>query len=115
MELTPFNVYCVLQLDTLRVGVHAALVIFCCIAAISASYAYLNDEWAALKTLRIIGVFALIPLMLLSMFLPSTKTAASMFMLPAVFNNEQIQKIPVELLELLRDQISGLKNSSDGK
>jgi len=68
----------------------------------------INNEDFDLKTgKKIMGIFLpiFIVLVLLICLLPSTKIALSMYYLPRIVNNEDIQQIPANAAKLLNEQL----------
>lgn len=45
-------------------------------------------------------------------FVPSTKSAAAMYVVPAIVNSEAVQKIPAELTALAKDWLKDLHKES---
>lgn len=109
MEISALAIYLVMQLDKLLNGLH--FVVFCLGMALVGSI-FLTPALSDLfnKPYSLPSYFRklLIAFCILGsayLLIPSSKTVAAMLVLPPVLNNEQVQKIPSELLELLRDKI----------
>ena len=114
MNITPFDVYLVMQLGSINAacgilfGVLAIATAVCLIAGFmqraSAFGEHDRDYDRGNIKLRIgakVGVVTLVFLLLVA-FIPSTKTAASMFLLPAIANNKEVQQLPEDLLKMVR-------------
>lgn len=105
MEISPWMIYLVDMLETVKfisTGVFLlsllALIIFGIMAV---------DEDVARQAIKVIVVPVIVISALLAVFIPDSKTLASMYVIPAVVNNEQIQNIGkngLESLELLTKQ-----------
>lgn len=97
--ITPFEVYLVMQLDT--IGTAAGLFGFAStlIGLFVMSFGFSEDEtwgkWLG-SGLFASGLFGL----LLATFLPSTKTAAAMLILPAITSDEVVKPLGNEAKEL---------------
>lgn len=121
MALTPFQVYLVMQLDSINTlafvfGVLSAIVFtisFICYVVNNASSKKEEAACAemALGIAKKVGVLAALSL-ILGTFLPSTKTAAAMIVLPAIANNEAIQTEAGELYGLAKEGLRNLVKSN---
>lgn len=106
MEVTPWLIYLIGIADNLReMSSLAILGLFC----LSIPMAYLSIEGEKVVTwaLKCIVFPSFVMSVLLIAFVPSSKTLAAMYVIPAVVNNEQIQNIGkngLESLELLTKQ-----------
>lgn len=125
MILTAFDVYFIGQLDTFNqvcgwlvfpsIVVNCAWFIF--YYATKYDNSFKNEREAGIvkfshKWLIILSVITFL-LSALAIFLPSTKTAAAMIILPpmvnAVTQNKELQQLPPKLLGLANDWIDALK------
>lgn len=114
MNITAFDVYLVMQLDqlscvatilfTILTIVCVFLVIFG-VMDISVAWGQEDKDYksgkAKLSLSWKIGTVAAV-FLLFGAFVPSTKTAASMFLLPAIANNKEVQQLPEDLLKMVR-------------
>lgn len=114
MNITPFDVYLVMQLDrlscvatilfTILTIVYVVLVIFG-VMEVSMAMGQEDEDYksgkAKLSLSWKIGTVAAV-FLLFGAFIPSTKTAASMFLLPAIANNKEVQQLPEDLLKMVR-------------
>jgi hypothetical protein len=109
-----FLLYFILRLDVLSKAstvlvIVTGIVFAITLLVIAISY---NDEEAknATKPWAISFGIASIVVLLLTVMIPSTKQAAVIYCLPKIVNNEQVQKIPDNLLKLtnswINDQIT---------
>lgn len=109
-----FLLYFILRLDVLSkastmLAVVAGVVFAITLLVVAINY---NDEDAKSATKPWVisfGIASIIAL-LLTVMIPSTKQAAVIYCLPKIVNNEQVQKIPDNLLRLtnswINDQIT---------
>lgn len=97
MNIDPFLLYLILQLDKIFVGL-IFIVIFLLVSI------YISIE---IKNNFKIGyqVIALIISFFLLIFLPSTKSAAAIYIIPKVVNNEAFTNEASELYKLFKDKI----------
>lgn len=118
--ITPFQVYLILQLDTLN-GVFITLGIACLIVmvislivwAAHGEAEYGNDKntrKAAVTCIKRVSVPFLITWLLVA-FCPSSKTAAAMFLLPALTSDKVMEPIGKEASELYQLAKQALKNA----
>lgn len=102
--ITPFQMYLLLMLDSIcmMTAIITALLalITCVIAAISvdSDARYECREWARKQLKCLIPIFVLS--LLLATFIPNTKQAATIFLVPKVLNSEKIQDIGQNGLDL---------------
>ena len=129
--ITPFKIYIVMQLDSINAVLWIALValLACCCYGLVKSFCGADDAalWEGLNdkqhqiAVANIGVgkrickksmtYA-IPLLLALAFIPSTRTAAAMFVIPAIANNAEIKQEAGEMYEIAK---AALQNISEAK
>ncbi len=114
MTITAFDVYLVMQLDSIQSAcrlIFGALLLATLAVLIiglfqrASSFREGDDDyrkgiakiWLGAK----IGCVTIVFLLFAS-FIPTTKTAASMFLLPAIANNKEVQQLPEDLLKMVR-------------
>lgn len=127
MNITPFDVYLVMQLDSINsacsiiFGVLVVATAVCLITGLVdrsfSSCKQDNDYVRGNVKLRIgakVGAVTLV-FLLLAAFIPSTKTAASMFLLPAIANNKEVQQLPEDLLKMVRGLVKEWTPKEDVK
>lgn len=127
MNITPFDVYLVMQLDSIqsacRLIFGALLVATLAVLIIglfqrASSFRKGDDDyrngiakiWIGAKIGSITFIF-----LLFASFVPSTKTAASMFLLPAIANNKEVQQLPEDLLKMVRGLVKEWTPKEDVK
>lgn len=121
--LTAWDVYWVMQLDSISSGIGTIAGVGILLAAVlsvwngvsnfdTAQFPSLCDKdarraacGARAKTRNRIAATAL-PLYLLAAFIPSTKTAAAMVVVPAIVNNQTLQNEAGELYDLAKRALS---------
>lgn len=109
--ITPLETYLILQLDSIAkvsgissivLGIALAVVLF--LRTVGDTDFKPATLFSFQKFLRR-GSFLLCFLVLLSAFLPSSKNMAATILIPHIVNNQEVQKLPQELLGLLRELI----------
>lgn len=102
--ITSWDIYWVMQMDSIGIG--AGLGAFMGLVASALLWAYALDEpnrgaavLAALTSLLTVTLFAV------AVFLPTTKTAAAMVVLPAIVNNEEVKGEARELYDLAKSAL----------
>lgn len=106
--MTPFTIYLWQQVDVL----HAALGIFLGVGSVvyaTISFAGWVDHDITPKKWPL---YYLVPMFVVFIFIPSSKTIAMMVAIPAIANSEPIQKDLPELYQLAKD---ALKEQITGK
>lgn len=112
MEITPFEIYLVMQMNSLCV-----LLLILCLATGGISVLSFiellcpfatEEKRTFLKKVLKISVPLSIVFLLLFAVTPSTKTVAAMYVVPKVVNNENAQKLPDEMLQLFRESIKDM-------
>ncbi len=121
-EISAWDIYWVLQLDSINVvvfilafGGSIGTALFWLSGALFLDLAVKFPELASSKQEAATGraqvrvakrmAAALIPIFVLAALLPSTKTAAAMYVIPAVANNETLRKEAGELYGLAKDAL----------
>lgn len=105
MEVTPLMIYLVDMSGTVKfisTGVFLLSLLLLLLLGVLAV-----DEAVARQAIKVVVVPVIVISALLAVFIPDSKTIASMYIVPAVVNNEQIQNIGkngLESLELLTKQ-----------
>lgn len=127
MNITPFDVYLVMQLDSIqsacRLIFGALLVATLAVLIIglfqrASSFRKEDDDYrngnVKLRIGAKVGAVTLV-FLFLAAFIPSTKTAASMFLLPAIANNKEVQQLPEDLLRMVRGLVKEWTPKEDVK
>lgn len=112
MEITPFEIYLVMQMDSFCVlfsvlflfmgGLALASVFVVC------EYDTENKRRTLFKKVLMVTATLSVVSLLLAVFIPSSKTVAAMYVVPKIVNNENVQKIPDEMLQLFRESIKDM-------
>jgi hypothetical protein len=116
MEISPWLIYWLMQLDSICGFVEAIavlgsvlLVVLFILRTIFKEHADWDREAEIFYTVTtplykfssvIIPIF-----ILLNVFIPNTKTVAAMILVPPIVNNEQVQQIPDDILTFVRSVI----------
>lgn len=103
--ISPWTIYWVMQLDS--IGVAVGHMSFVGAFILLLAWVYLVAEADSLAGYIAASAATLVWLVVLAaaIFLPSTKTAAAMFVIPAVANNQTIQREAGELYDLAKQAL----------
>ena len=111
--ISPFVIYWISQLDSV-IKVSAALgiilslaMVFCCIGYIVMRLE--GDYSELLDKLRYKLFLLACPFVLIATFLPSSKTLAAMYIVPAIANNEKVKDVGDRLYGLAVEWLDDLK------
>lgn len=73
-----------------------------------------DESMAALKIFKKVLLYAAIPLLIIGAagvtFVPTTKEAAVIYLVPKIVNNEELQKIPDNFLKLINKKMDSYFN-----
>lgn len=114
MNISPIEVYFILQLDSIRNAIVALLIIIGLPTVISAVIFFLSFDAcfefdgtvrALTKKLCTMSLSLFFVLFLVQAFIPSTKQMAAVLILPQVVNNEKVQQLPGDILNLVQSLI----------
>ncbi len=112
MGITPFEIYLVMQLDSLCVLFLTLCMITGGVSAGSFIDLLINfateERRTFLKKALKVSTLLWAVFLLLSVFTPSSKTVAAMYVVPKIVNNENVQKLPDEMLQLFRESIKDM-------
>ena len=107
--MTGFEVYVIMQLDSViaSAGVLAGVLVFGTLFFVSFNLLVNEDMSVVTKNKALLRKLAYLigGLLLVNTFLPSTKTAAAMHVLPAIANNETIQNEASEIYQLAKQAL----------
>ena len=110
MTLTGWDIYWITRLDSIKTALQALITIGGVSGAIGI-FIYAVSGGLAKEA----GAFAkcVLPLaavlLILSSFVPSTRSAAAIAVLPAIVNSEAVQQLPVELTTLVKEWLIELR------
>lgn len=127
MTLTAWDIYWVTRLDeisillTVSFILMAIVMVFFCLSWVANRDDYerrccngLEKQKTAERLLKWL-VPTLITVGLINAFIPNTKQAAAMYVLPAIVNSEAVQELPSELTTLARKWLQELRPKKDSK
>lgn len=102
MELSAFVIYLIGLVDELKRTV-SALMVFGLIVLVTAVVVYvlfMNDDEISkpFKKISVGAAWICGISLVLNLFVPSSKTIVAMVTVPAVVNNEEVQKLPANLI-----------------
>ena len=113
MTITAWDIYWITRLDNLQ---------FIC--AMAAAAAGIAASWGLLECFHDFGdeergkwlikrfAPAFFVAVLVTALIPSTKSAAAMYVVPAIVNSEAVQTIPAELTAIVKDWLKDLHKES---
>lgn len=106
--ISGWDIYWVMQLDSIRTGLFMLSLLLCMLAIFSPSLAMIldvdADDFIAMVKKNYRKVLAVIAIPLFAAIaLPSSRTAAAIIIIPAVANDEAIQKEAGDLYQLAKD------------
>ena len=122
--LTPFNIYLIMQLDRINNALVAPAILLTLMTVIGFVLMLVNtqvekaepytDPWYHIggKIFRRAGLAATIVFLLL-MLLPSSRSAAVIVILPAIANNEAVQREANDLYQLAKQGLKNLVEQDD--
>jgi hypothetical protein len=105
--MTSITIYLLMQADNLKetisllFGISIVILFGVLIASVSTDTSLEEQKTIAKFRKWVIAVFT--SLFVLDTVIPSSKTIAAMYAVPAVVNNEQVQQLPEEILMFVRD------------
>ena len=108
--MTSWQIYWLLMLD--NIGILALIIgFFGTIGSIPLAIAVLEEYFESSKISLLV---LLVPILTVSIFMggffiPSTKQMAVILVAPKIINNEQVQKLPQQVLDLANDWMNELK------
>lgn len=124
MELSPWTVYWIMQLDSIVVTLIGLSILGVGVGIVgwliySVAWAEQFERKGPYKPPRFLVLFASLGLILATVtaFIPSTKSMATIIVLPAIVNNEHVQFEAGEIYALAKDalrELAGEKGPSDG-
>jgi hypothetical protein len=103
--ISAWDIYWVMQLDTIRSALGIASVF--ALAATAISTLAIAIEGASPRYAKFFGAI-LAPLAIAAALVPSSKTAAAMVVLPAIANNQTIQREAGDLYGIAKDALRKL-------
>jgi hypothetical protein len=103
--ISAWDIYWVMQLDTIRSALGIASVF--ALAATAISTLAIGIEGASPRYAKFFGAI-LAPLAIAAALVPSSKTAAAMVVLPAIANNQTIQREAGDLYGIAKDALRNL-------
>lgn len=106
--ISPWDIYLVMQLDSIN-GTFEWMAWMCAIAAGGIAFVHLITEgeagsWRSVKIALAISLASAFA----TAFIPASKTAAAMLVIPAIANNEAIQREAGDLYQLAKDGLREL-------
>jgi hypothetical protein len=110
--ITPFQVYIVMQLDSI-LAVSILISVLTSIACAILGFVYLAEGGSrVLRFLKGIGALLILSLAMCA-FLPGSKTVAAMYILPKLATTENVAEMSTEAKELYKLAKACLKNLAD--
>lgn len=122
--ISPFEIYLIMQLDDIKNALVGCTAVGVATGVTLGLFLVMglgdlhNNEKAANKALKSGVTFALflgITAGFINMILPSSRTAAAMVLIPAIANNETIQREANDLYALAKEGLSNLAKDEEKK
>lgn len=106
MTISAWDIYWITRLDNLQLVLILGLAVSLCISALTLIESDSVEDFVKPACKYFLPVAAACAMGLV--FVPSTKSAAAMYVVPAIVNSEAVQKIPAELTALAKDWLKDL-------
>lgn len=120
MNISPWEMYLVLQLDSIRAALNTFSTLgfflfcpFCLLFPFFADAAGIKNTPAIIKKTAKVGALVLVPAFILTATIPSSRTMAAMIVVPAIVNNPSIRSEAGELYELAKEALRGVVKQED--
>ena len=118
MELSAFSIYCIGIVDGVKSMLAGLGTMFAFLSAIFAIFEMtdFSERPERVKNTRrrlLITFVALFAICTLQVFIPTSKTVIAMVTIPPVINNEEVQKLPKNLIEFLNDYLESFNPRSE--
>lgn len=115
MTLSAWDIYWVTRLDEISIALTFAIPVLIAVLALSMFiYAVSEFELQGARKLAVKLIPWIVGLTAVNVFIPNTKQAAAMIVLPAIVNSEAVQQIPNELTTLAREWLQELRPAKKG-
>ncbi len=125
MNITSAGLYWITRADTITTFSEVVIWLWVLVLSISTFMTYVVNEdkddsgfekvVELYKTLKWFLIFTVVPAISITLFVPTAKELAIIFVAPVVMNNEDVQKIPVDILKLARQELDKLLEIKEGK
>jgi len=104
--ITAWDVYWITRLDDIQILfaiMIIALIMVGVVGGVATVAGNLWDEdcWPCVKKLWKRGIVSFFVICLFSIFIPSTKTAVAIYIIPKIASNEQVQKLPDNAMKFI--------------
>lgn len=96
--ISAFDVYLVMQLDSIKEAIQAIWVVIVCLIFAQFTFFIIGEVYS--KALLILSSSLLVASILAFSFIPSSKTAAAMMIIPKLTSQEAIETVRPEVKEL---------------
>lgn len=114
MTLTAWDIYWVTRLDEISIVLSLFLWLGFFVCGMALLAYFIDDDYTGCKTFAARLAPVLIVVAIVNAFIPNTKQAAAMIVLPAIVNSEAVQKLPGELTTLAREWLQELRPAKKG-
>ncbi len=116
MTISAWTIYWITRLDEISIAMAIAMVVMIIVCAIAA-FIYVVSDFKVVGAKKL--AYSLLPwivgVTLVNTFIPNTKQAAAMYVLPAIVNSEAVQELPSELTTLAREWLQELRPKKESK
>jgi hypothetical protein len=99
--ITSWDIYWITRLDSICVVAAVTWIALGIIMAVVIGPVLIEGKWDSAKRFFRVGVVVACSALFIGVFTPSTKEFAAIYLIPKIANNEQVQKVPENLVRLL--------------
>lgn len=108
MEISPFTIYLITQLDSLKTSV-LAITIFAifisCILGLSCIFVSSSETANCFKIFKRASIITVI-LILITAIIPSSKSMIAIYTIPEIVNNPSIQQLPKDIINFIHNALN---------
>jgi hypothetical protein len=124
MNISPWMLYWVTRLDEIKNVCFGfgfiSLLLFCVFIIMNLAYFFEENDFLwnkhfAVFSLTLSGFMLCLILGITALFIPTTKEAIAIIVIPKIVNNERVQQLPPKMLDLVDEWIEELRPGKDGK
>lgn len=114
MEITAWDVYWVTRLDQIKCALYILMVCTAMLGGLGLLFFTISEgslragKWFAAWLLPLAAA-----LLIVQAFVPSTRSAAAMVVLPAIINSEAVQTLPAEITQLAKEWLQELRPAKE--
>jgi hypothetical protein len=103
--MTGWEVYWFTRLDQIQVVFIVITIVLAICLPTAGIIGSIEGNWESIKKWILGGCWVLAVSIVCGIFIPNTKQAAVIYLLPKIANNEQVQKVPENFVKLLNTKM----------